>query len=140
MLVENSNFKNTIVELEDRTIIAGWYGDAVIGLTGIPTFGADDYLADLDSENIVHIMNTYGGNLKDAICEYYYDLDNKNIFRCEMFLANTPLTVVESKIRSKFNVSENLDLLEIADKKGFAAYNFILNLQNMNEEMVYYFK
>jgi len=83
----------------DRTHLerlAGWLGEATLinpGDNGI-SFGADDFIADLDAANIAHIMrNNPNLSLADATNLYFSKVDSGRT-RAEMFLEHTPLKEV----------------------------------------------
>ena len=64
---------------EEISYLGGWLGDAVLtGYNGGTTsFGNDDYMSDLDAENIYHIV-LQGYSSVDAISNYYSSLSSTN--------------------------------------------------------------
>ncbi len=79
--------------------IGGWLGDAVISENGSPSFGNDDYCADLDAENIYRILLTEDSFI-DAVNTYYSSLSNTNN-RAMIFQAYIPYDVIQGMI---FNI------------------------------------
>ena len=58
----------------------GWLGDATIPTdNGSVSFGNDDYIADLDADNIAHRVD-YGSGVTamEAFNNYYDDMNNSN--------------------------------------------------------------
>ncbi len=83
---------------ENREDMAGWLGDATIrGDEGKTSFGKDDYIADLDAENITYIMKTKGLDLLTAMNMYYNEV-GINYTRAQKFLEHTSLETVKEKI------------------------------------------
>lgn len=86
---------------EERKDIVGWLGDAVyIGNTGV-SFGQDDYIADLDTDNIVHRIDKDESFL-DSTNRYYQEMKefekSEHEFRTIEFLKNNPYEQVEQTI------------------------------------------
>ncbi len=86
---------------EERGDIAGWLGDAVyMGKKGV-SFGQDDYIADLDADNIVHRMHEEESFL-DSINEYYQRMSHsgrsEDEFRTIEFLKNNPYENVQESV------------------------------------------
>lgn len=84
---------------EDISYLGGWFGDAVLkkdGGTGTPSFGNDDYMADLDAENIYRLI-IQGSSSIDAINAYYTNMTLSNT-RATIFLQNIPYDIVKEKI------------------------------------------
>jgi len=115
--------------------LAGWLGDATLknpGDDGI-SFGADDYIADLDAANISYIMRTQNLQLISATNLYYSQIGPERT-RAEVFLEHTPLeTVVIPEILRELGI----DNQQIAELRGVApdSYDFVeslrRNLHNM---------
>ena len=75
--------------------LSGWLGDATIGRP--PSFDADDYIADLDAANIIHLMRTRGLSFAEAANLYYSEMIPART-RAEWFLEHTPLERVIGEI------------------------------------------
>jgi len=90
--------------------LAGWLGDATIG--DPPSFGADDYIADLDAANIVHIMRTQGLSFAEAADLYYNQIIAERT-RAEVFLEHTPFETVVSEIFRELNPIHPRQLVEL---------------------------
>ena len=118
--------------------LAGWLGDAILipGDSKVPSFGADDYMADLDAENIVHMMKSKDLPYIDAYMQYYDSIE-AGASRAEMFLEHTSIEFVKDKICDSFFFEAIKSCDDINDLKNHApdAYNFILNLEVANIEM-----
>ena len=86
-----------------RENMAGWLGDATIKIiqenevNKKPSLKNDDYIADLDAENIIHIMRTEDTSYFKAQEQYYKEVGTKYT-RAEMFLKNTPYKKVQTAI------------------------------------------
>ena len=83
---------------EDISYLAGWFGDAILmGESGGTTsFGNDDYMSDLDAENIYRII-LQGGSSVNAFSNYYATLSScKN--RAHIFKGHISYESVRSKI------------------------------------------
>ena len=95
--VKTGNLK--IYSDEDIGHMGGWLGDAVIAGyygSGDVSFGNDDYMADLDAENIYQLL-MQGYSSLDAINHYYGDMLLSET-RADIFLQNIPYDTVKSKI------------------------------------------
>lgn len=81
---------------EKREDMAGWLGDTTLkGKNGEqPSFGEDDYIADLDAANIANIMKNQKLSYLDAAKVYYNQVGN-DYTRAEKFLDHTPLEEVK---------------------------------------------
>jgi len=82
-----------------RERMAGWLGDATIKNkeTKQPSFGNDDYMADLDAENIAHMVRHENYSFIEAVQVYYGERlleDN----RAEQFLKYNSLSEVKESI------------------------------------------
>lgn len=91
-----------------RKDITGWLGDALYkGSGGETSFKQDDYIADLDADNIANRVNDKT-NLVDVMNQYYkniaIDADKK---RTEEFLANNSYEDVEKVILEKIGTKDN---------------------------------
>ncbi len=84
---------------EEVSYLGGWLGDAV--LTNIYGVGQtsmknEDYMADLDAENIYRLI-TQGKSTIVAINEYYSNMTSSNT-RADMFLQNISYNTVKQKV------------------------------------------
>ena len=131
-----------------RENMAGWLGDATI-LAGdnLPSLGADDYISDLDAENIVHSMKENNLGFINATNDYYKKLENGSN-RADIFLNHTSLDGVKNDIFEEFSLNSNLYFyplpicLPSEDKKREMlkelspdAHTFIENLESKNQTM-----
>ncbi len=94
-----------------REQMAGWLGDATLfGSDGKPpSFGNDDYMADLDAENLGYMVRNEGYSYIEA-AEDYYERRLQEDSRAELFLENNSLEDVKQLIY------EELVFLELRDK------------------------
>ena len=122
---------------EDRKDLAGWLGDVALPDDGIPSFGADDYYADLDSENIVYFMNLNDWSYNRAFKDYYAKVGSV-YKRAEIFLRHTNISTVKRKAANIISVTQETieHALENDEKRVIACYNLITNLRNNNNEFV----
>ena len=70
--------------------LAGWRGDTTTDADAVSSIGNDDYMADLDSVNIINMMND-SGNTMDYITAhnlYYKQLKSGEINRATTFVDN----------------------------------------------------
>lgn len=101
-----------------REDMAGWLGDATlipIG-TAFPSFGPDDYIADLDAENITYIMKEENYSYWEACSKYYQEV-GKDYTRAEKFLEHTDIDSV------KKDIFDNLTRTEIAKENVIPEYS-----------------
>lgn len=86
---------------QEREWMAGWLGDATLSSSGgSPSFENDDYIADLDAANIMHLVRTQSLPLFDA-ANLYYSQVGPELTRAEMFLGHTPYELVQSEIAKR---------------------------------------
>ncbi len=88
---------------KSRKDVVGWLGDATIPTdNGSVSFGNDDYIADLDADNIAHRVDYDSGvTAMEAFNNYYDDMNNSNdadAFRGNEFLQNNSYEDVEDVI------------------------------------------
>ncbi len=85
---ENSNFLADVATGNKTFISSGFYGD-ITDIGSAPNLGNDDYIADLDSDNI---YNRYKDNdsksFIDVTNNYYSDVTNGSTSRSAEFLGN----------------------------------------------------
>lgn len=129
-------------DTEERKDIAGWLGDAVYASKNSATkqietsFGNDDFLADLDADNISQRV-AGGGNLLTGTNQYYEDISitEGDKGRITEFLKNNPYKKVEEKIFQKiFAFDTNEDGKKTAEDiknniKYKETYEFLRRLQ-----------
>ncbi|MFA8439478.1 hypothetical protein [Pueribacillus sp. YX66] len=108
--------------------LAGWLGDATLG--DPPSFGDDDYKADLDAENINYLMKTHHLSYQDAVNKYYQEV-GKSYTRAELFLKHTPIEKVKEQVFSELKIKDMNELKEKAPE----TYNFIRSLEENKHEM-----
>ena len=69
---------------------AGWYGD-VFGIANPGSLNNEDYISDLDSENIIAYKQKYNiDSLEEAKQKYYIDLNSNKLNRATFFKQNRP--------------------------------------------------
>ncbi|MDE7198895.1 MAG: hypothetical protein K2O15_08415, partial [Lachnospiraceae bacterium] len=125
---------------EERKDVAGWLGDAVYdGGEGKTSFGMDDYIADLDADNIAYLV-TEEKSLVDVANEYYGKLQEKGIgYRTELFVENNTYEEVEKAVMEKIKIGDangdgkvdRMDLLE--DDAYLDTYKFLSRLKSSDE-------
>ncbi|MCM1233948.1 MAG: hypothetical protein NC489_27900 [Ruminococcus flavefaciens] len=97
---------------EERKDVTGWLGDAVYdGPTLVPigkvSFGEDDYIADLDADNIAAIAAKEQVSLLTAVNTYYTDLQaNGDEYRTQLFMENNTYEEIESTILEKVELKD----------------------------------
>lgn len=128
---------------EERKDISGWLGDAVY--TGDKdkgvTFSDDDYIADLDADNIAYRMKD-GLNLIECTNQYYRDLaqGNEDELRTKEFLKNNDYNKVEEAVLNRIEIKDmNKDGKKTVEdlensKKYKDTYNFLMRLRRFNGE------
>lgn len=127
---------------EERGDIAGWLGDAVYRgkiIGGETSFGNDDYISDLDADNIVHRMDNKKEDMLTVMLNYYNDLDKGNAdnIRTKEFLNNNKYENIEKKIFEKITVKDNLrdgkeTMEDIKDNTAYKdTYIFLHKLQEV---------
>lgn len=79
--------------------LSGWEGDTTRNATEMqPSIGTDDYLADLDSVNIVKRMTSKTQSYTQAMNSYFSDLQSSPTLREKEFKQNVDLKEVKSTI------------------------------------------
>jgi len=127
---------------EEHKDVVGWLGDAVYtGDNNKTSFGNDDYIADLDADNIAHRTQN-GGTLLNNMNEYYQDLSagNADTLRTEEFLKNNSYEDIETAVfdRTSFN-DANEDgkktLEDLKDNETYkGTYDFLKKLKRYQEK------
>ncbi len=100
------------------------YGDLEAVLNNNTSFGNDDYMADLDADNIIHRIDE-NTSLMEAINDYYKE-SNGGENRAAEFLENNEYAEVEGVILERAGVSS----LEALKDKWEESYNFLVKLKN----------
>lgn len=119
---------------DERKDVIGWLGDATITIDDQDiSFGSDDYIADLDADNIYNRIDYDNGvTAMDAFNNYYEDMANSgdSDFRGKEFLENNPYEDVQGKILDKLDIS-------MEDMEGNAKYSdtvaFLERLKDLSE-------
>lgn len=121
--------------------MSGWLGDATIktedhGWFSEKTvqFGADDYKADLDADNITHLMDKNDWSFKEASHHYYNDYLANGNSRATLFKEHTSYEYAQQEIMRELGITN----LETMKEKQPDAYNFLMNLKDGNHEMKAY--
>ncbi len=84
---------------EEISYLGGWFGDAILaGFYAMENTSLknDDYMADLDAENIYRLI-LQGNSSIDAINSYYSNMNASNT-RADMFLQHISYSTVKQKI------------------------------------------
>lgn len=111
---------------EERKDITGWLGDAVYtGDENEVSFGNDDFIADLDADNISYRI-LKDSNMLTSMCQYYQGLPqgDEDTYRITEFLENNSYENIEKAIFERIKVSDiNGDQkLTMEDLKGNEVY------------------
>lgn len=84
---------------ENTKDLSGWEGDTTSNATDMqPSIGTDDYLADLDSVNIVKRMDSQGQSFTQAMNSYMSDLQSSPKLREQEFKQNVSFEEVKTTI------------------------------------------
>ena len=123
---------------EDISYLGGWLGDATLrndGGTGVPILKNDDYMADLDAENVYRLI-LQGYASIDALNVYYSNMNESNT-RANIFLQYIPYSTVKQKIFYELIDAQLYMFLSNASNQGnIVLVNYYLNLIN-NEQYHY---
>ena len=120
---------------EEVSYLGGWLGDAI--LQGVDandqvSFGNDDYMSDLDAENIYRLI-LQGFSSIDAINAYYSNMTSSNTRAC-IFLQHIPYDTVKQKIFYELIDADLYVFLSNASNQGnIVLVNYYLDLIN-NEQ------
>lgn len=135
--------------------LSGWEGDTTRNASDMePSIGTDDYIADLDSVNIVKRMSSKSQSYTQAMNSYMSDLQSSPKFREKEFKQNVDLKEVKStifaslvpdsiseKVRSVSNAGTIYETpseeqsMEYLKENYNSSYQFIRSLEK--EEMQY---
>lgn len=121
---------------EERKDITGWLGDAVyVGSEGKVSFGIDDYIADLDADNIANSMLD-GTKFICAANDYYCNLKQEGEnYRTEVFVENNAYDEIEKAIFDKISVKDvngdgEKNYLDLEHNKKYGeTYEFLSKLK-----------
>ena len=115
---------------DDETIsyLAGWLGDATL----LTAFGNDDYMSDLDAENVFREI-IEGKDSISAINEYYETLTEDNGNRATIFQSYLNYSTVEEKVEERLGKPIEQIQAERPD-----TYDFLMSLQNNLSEIAHY--
>ena len=124
--------------------LAGWEGDTTNHAFKAPSMNGDDYKADLDAENILHLYNKdKSRDYMEVYNEYYKGIREGRINRAKMFKEIVGLEYVRNEVGrmlvNKISCFFGKDD-ESLKKYNPVAYNFIKNLENDNNEFIEYVK
>ena len=126
------------------TELAGWRGDVTNQAFKEPSMNGDDYKADLDAENILHLYNKdKSRDYMKVYNEYYKGIREGTINRAKMFKEIVGLEYVRNEVR--IILIKKFPLFYVKDDESLkkynpVAYNFIKNLENDNNEFIEYVK
>ena len=119
---------------EYSSYLAGWLGDAtVLNNKGTTSFGNDDYMADLDAENIFRIINS-DVSAVDAFSKYYCIIVNEKDNRATFFLQYLGYEYIEAKVLDELGKT----LGEVKDEYP-NTYDFLMSVKNNKAEMVHFY-
>ncbi len=121
----------TISGDEYVSYLAGWLGDATITNDGATSFGNDDYMADLDAENIFRDINA-GEDSITAINAYYKALDGSST-RATIFKTYLSYSTVENMVLSE--LEKTLSQVKSAYPD---TYDFLMSLKDGRAEIGHY--
>lgn len=105
--------------------LGGWLGDATLHNGGATSFKNDDYMADLDAENIFCEINDEGKDSVTAIIHYYEELESGRGNRATIFQSHISYSTAEQKVRAQLN--KTLEQIRTAYPD---TYDFLMSLQN----------
>ncbi|EDP24422.1 hypothetical protein [Parvimonas micra] len=123
--------------------LAGWRGDVTSQVVKKPSMNCDDYKADLDAVNILHLCNKdKNKNPIEVYNEYYKGIREGTINRAKMFKKIVGFKYIESEIQNKVLGNQGYYRFtnEELKKMNPVGYNFIMNLKNENNEYIEYEK
>lgn len=104
---------------EDISYLGGWLGDAVLTKIygqGTTAMKNEDYMADLDAENIYRLI-IQGKSSIDAMNEYYSGMTSANN-RANIFLRYIPYSTVKQKIFYELIDAQLYKFMENASSQG----------------------
>ena len=126
---------------EHTNELSGWRGDVTKEADAKPSMVNDDYQADLDSVNIIKIMENGKISYIEASNQYYKDIASGVYSRAEKFKENVGIDYIKeevfSSLLSEFDMfgEDKMELLKIVSP---VTYNFICSLEdNRNDYKEY---
>ena len=123
----------TISGDENVSYLAGWLGDATLTTNGTTSFNNDDYMADLDAENLFREIDA-GDDSITAINAYYkaiaVSISNN---RATIFKTHLSYSTVESKVLSE--LGKTLDQVKSSYPD---TYDFLMSLKDGLAERDHY--
>lgn len=126
---------------EERVDIAGWLGDAIYtGDNDKVSFANDDFISDLDADNIIHRMSN-GKTLIDNMTQYYKDSSKSDAddVRISEFLSNNSYESILSSVLLRIDVADvNKDgvysLDDVKNSDTYAdTYKFLIRLKEFQK-------
>ena len=145
-VIEATNLVTTYADVVNIDDQVSWEGD-ILGIQiasheyGDPSFNQNDYIADLDAENIKHFKNNNNfDSWEEARRVYMSKINSGEINRAIYFRENCEpkyKTEILDYVRSQVAPKEydNDKLLEYAKQYYPEAYNFIMNIENGNGDI-----
>lgn len=112
--------------------LAGWLGDATLLSNGTTSFGNDDYMADLDAENIYRLISG-GQDSITAINSYYKTLAGGNSTRATIFKTYLSYSNVENQVLSELGKTLAQVKTTYPD-----TYDFLMSLKDGLAEIDHY--
>lgn len=123
--------------------LAGWRGDVTSQVVKKPSMNCDDYKADLDAVNILHLCKKdKSRNPIEVYNEYYKGIREGRINKAKMFKEIVGFKYIESEIQNKVLGNQGYFRFTNEELKEMnpVGYNFIMNLKNENNEYIEYEK
>ena len=115
---------------EEISYLGGWLGDSVLTKIygqGTTAMKNEDYMADLDAENIYRLI-IQGKSSIDAINEYYYNMTEFNT-RATIFLQYIPYNTVKEKVFYELIDADLYMSMSSASRQGnIVLVNYYLDL------------
>ena len=111
---------------DDKTVsyLGGWLGDATLRENGTTTFKNDDYMADLDAENLFRVIDDEEDSIT-AINQYYDTLAEGSGNRATIFTQHLSYSTVEGM------VLQRLDRTIAQVQSAYPdTYDFLMSLKN----------
>lgn len=132
-LQKDGVFSNIYTLSGDETVsyLAGWLGDATLTSNGTTSMGNDDYMADLDAENIFRRID--GGEKQVVALNNYYRLLTGQNTRATLFKSYLSYSTVENMILSKLGKTLNQVKESCPD-----TYDFLMSLKDSLAEIAHY--
>ena len=130
--------------------LAGWEGDTTNHAEKAPSMKEDDYKADLDAVNILHLCSKDKSRAPiEVVNGYYRRIRKGELNRATLFKEIIGLKYIEDKIRNaskeiEYGITDRLRskpaTMEELKIKNPVGYNFIMNLINGNNKYIKYVK